>query len=271
MWGPIIGAGISALGSLAGGMMTSAGATDRNNMSWQQMQAANEFSAAQAERQMAFQREMSNTQYQRGMADMKAAGLNPILAYSKGGASSPSGAMGSSGSASFENAAEGLGQGVTSAADLGRKTADLMLTKEQINNTASTADLNKANTTLSTANAVKAAQETATSASQMKRADAETALTIEQLKNPEASRILMGAQTHSAKQSGDLSRTQREQLEKYGPGWVTQNILSPADRVWERIKGAFDSPNAKRQTQVEQMRRRYQLGPLNPSAPPGAQ
>jgi len=51
----------------------------------------NKAAKAASARQMAFQREMSNTSYQRGMEDMKKAGLNPILAGKVGGASTPTG------------------------------------------------------------------------------------------------------------------------------------------------------------------------------------
>ena len=43
--------------------------------------------------QMDFQERMSNTAYQRAMADMKKAGINPIMVSKLGGASTPTGAM----------------------------------------------------------------------------------------------------------------------------------------------------------------------------------
>ncbi|UPW41172.1 DNA pilot protein [Sigmofec virus UA08Rod_5307] len=60
----------------------------------------NAFNSAEAEKNRAWQKEMSDTAYQRAIADMKKAGLNPVLAYQQGGASTPSGASASSGSGS---------------------------------------------------------------------------------------------------------------------------------------------------------------------------
>lgn len=101
----------------------------------QQMTNSAQSDAANA--QMNFQADMSNTAYQRQVKDLEAAGLNPMLAYMKGGgASTPAGAMPTYQSAvsAGTNAALGAAQAMREGATIpkiGAETHLLGVTAEQ--------------------------------------------------------------------------------------------------------------------------------------------
>lgn len=121
----------------------------------------NAMNKALAEKQMRFQERMSSTAYQRGMADMKKAGLNPMLAYSQGGASAPTGTM-----ATMENPFEGVSERLVNSAsflnqsrqvsaDIQQKKTSSSVNKETAKSVAAQTDRIKEETRLIKAKADK--------------------------------------------------------------------------------------------------------------------
>lgn len=78
--------------AIQGSNMMISAAKEANETNIKLAQDAQKFNAQQAQKQMDFQERMSNTAHQREMADLIAAGLNPILTATGGkGASTPAG------------------------------------------------------------------------------------------------------------------------------------------------------------------------------------
>lgn len=185
VWGAIIG----AAGALAGSALSAKGQRDTND-------ANREMSAEQR----AWQEKMSNTAHQREVADLRAAGLNPILSAGGSGASTPVGGM-----IGMENPNATFERGISNAVQASKVESEIEKTKQDTNESKSREDVNKetvpqirANIALQRTQGDLTAQQWYNAAKQSNLIDEQIGETQDRRSNLQVENRIMEQQFHSA-------------------------------------------------------------------------
>jgi cysteinyl-tRNA synthetase len=209
------------------------GGGQANQKNWDIAQANNAFSAAEAQKNRDWQEEMRKTQYQTAVGDLKAAGLNPMLAYTQGGAGTPSGATASAtGNPKMEN---NIGSAADAFFAAQNTTADTMLKNSQQDVNSAQAEVGRTQALKNIADEAKSNQDTETS-------KATQHVQMKQLENIAAEIALKKAQQNQASAQGAKALVEAENARKINPNASTAGRFM--DYLFDKGKSLEDKAKA---------------------------
>lgn len=186
--------------------------------------SAKEYNSAEAQKNRDWQTTMSNTAYQRQVNDLKAAGLNPILAaFSGGGASTPSGGYGTVSGQTFSH---------TSAASIpAAHTANMQSMYDYGNNTAQF--LENAMAVINSAKQTGHYETASTMENIMNNVQTTSANTVSQISKTMQENGSNANHSHSTDTSQSKTSNSEKTSNKYKEGQVTGNIGNSQGATWK--------------------------------------
>lgn len=232
---------LGTVASVGGSLLNYKGQKEANKTSIEEAAKNRDFNSAEAAKNRAWQETMRSTGYQTAVQDLKAAGLNPMLAYSQGPAAMPAGATASTSSMpQISNKMQAALSASAMAAQIANTNAATDKTKADTAVSMATAKQVEAQTSLTTNSSENMKQTISRTIAEIDKTKQEVHLIRQQTSESTQRQVLIAYQTDLVKIEQDLAKGRISQTEAQTALTRIQAKLSQYELAGARNKSASD-------------------------------